>query len=112
MNKNPIIEIIKIISIPIIPFIMLWIKLYSIIAYTITGIAHILTFGKFPVTRNPLLVFISIPLIQIILLPSLLLILIKGGTTTQPIENQFEKTFNKYEEKEKTKLYQNSIILK
>lgn len=98
MGKNLIIEALKVISLPFVPFIMLWVKLYSMVAYMITGVAHILTFGHYPVSRNPLLVLFAIPLIQIILFPSMVIMLFKGIPSTEAIGKAVnENVFSKYE---------------
>lgn len=109
--KNPIIEGLKILSLPFVPFIMLWIKFYTVIAYALTTVAHILTFGKYPVSRNPLLVLFAIPLIQIILFPSLFIMLIKGFPKEEALAKTFEeKVFNKYEEAEDYSNYSTLVL--
>ena len=109
--KNPIIEGLKILSLPFVPFIMFWIKFYTIIAYALTSLAHMLTFGRYPVTRNPILVLLSIPLIQVILFPSLIIMMIKGFPKEEALAKTFEeKVFDKYEEAEDYSNYSTLIL--
>lgn len=95
-SENPIITVLKIISVPFVPFIMLWVKLYSMLAYLITTVAHFLTLGKYPVTRNPALVLLALPVIQIMLIPGTILLLFYGVPEEKAVSRQVEKTFDKY----------------
>jgi len=110
-KENPLITLLKIISVPIVPFVMLWVKLYSFIAYLLTTLAHMLTLGKFPVTRNPLLVLLSLPVIQIMIIPGTILLLIYGVPKEEAVPRQVEKTFSKYEQQQSQSEQFNYIIL-